>query len=234
MKPVIGILPLWDDEKDSLWMLPGYMEGIRQAGGLPVILPLTEDSEEIAQLVSMCSGLLFTGGHDVSPEIYHETSHFSNVVCCRARDLMEKQMLSLALERNLPILGICRGIQFLNAALGGTLYQHLPAEHPSDTKHQQKPPYDQPIHTVSVLNNSPLQHLLGKSVLDVNSYHHQAVRQLAPVLEPMALSPDGLVEAVYMPSKKYVWAVQWHPEFSYKTNTDSQKIFQSFVNSTLI
>ena len=123
MKPLIGVIPLWDDEKDSLWMLPGYLEGIRQAGGLPLIFPFTEDAQELEQLSGLCAGFLFTGGHDVSPDLYHEDPLPGLISSCRKRDVMESYVLEKAIAADKPILGICRGIQFINVMLGGTLYQ---------------------------------------------------------------------------------------------------------------
>ena len=231
--PVIGVAPLWDDEKDSLWMLPGYFDGIRQAGGLPIMLPLTDDPQDIMQLAMLCDGFLFTGGHDVSPALYGETPIDASVVCCPGRDAMETYMLHEALRLDKPVLGICRGIQFINAALGGTLYQDLPTQHPSDVAHHQRPPYDRPAHTVSVLPDTPLAQLLGCGQLPVNSYHHQAVRDLAPDLVPMAISSDGLTEALVKPDARFLWAVQWHPEFSFRTDENSRRIFAAFLNAAL-
>ena len=231
MKPVVGVMPLWDDEKDSLWMLPGYLEGIRQAGGLPIVLPLTEDEDELEQLVGLCDGFLFTGGHDVSPALYHEEPLEGLVDCCPKRDAMEGPVLQIALDRDLPVLGICRGIQFINAFLGGSLYQDLPSQHPSEVDHHQAPPYDTPAHEVALVDGSPLHRCLGAERLPVNSYHHQAVRRLASGLEAMACAPDGLIEAAYMPGKRFLWAVQWHPEFSYKTDEYSRRIFRALIDS---
>ena len=118
-KPIIGVTPLFDQERDSYWMLPGYLEGLEQAGAIPVVLPLPEESDDLTQLISLCDGLLFTGGQDVSPALYGETPKGTCGEICSARDRMEQVLLHLALERDLPVLGICRGIQFLNAALGG-------------------------------------------------------------------------------------------------------------------
>ena len=231
LKPLVGVMPLWDDGKESIWMLPGYLEGIRNAGGIPVILPFTTDTDELGQLAEMCDGFLFTGGHDVSPHIYNEEPLDDSVVCCKERDEMESYYLRVAMTSDKPVLGICRGIQFINAALGGTLYQDLPTQHPSDIEHHQKPPYDIPVHSISIVENSPLGKLLDTDQLQVNSYHHQAVRELSPKLMTMATSPDGLVEAVYMPGHRFLWAVQWHPEFSYLSDVSSQKIFSAFVEA---
>lgn len=230
MKPVVGVLPLWDDEKNSLWMLPGYFQGIEEAGGIPVMLPLTTDVNVIQQCVDMCDGFLFTGGQDVSPELYGEQA-MENVVSNKLRDDMESVLVSMALKEDKSILGICRGIQFLNAYLGGTLYQDLPSQYASKTEHHQKPPYDIPVHKNIILKVSPLYALLEREELLVNSYHHQAIKELSPQLKEMAKSEDGLIEAVCMPGQKFVWAVQWHPEFSYKTDESSRKILEKFVAS---
>ena len=230
-KPLIGVVPLWDDEKQSLWMLPGYFDGITQAGGLPIMLPLTEKPEELSRLAALCDGFLLTGGHDVSPALYHEEPIGDCVVCCPERDRMELLLLREALRLDKPVLGICRGIQFINAALGGSLYQDLNTQHPSQVEHHQHAPYDVPTHTVSLLPETPLRHLLGLERLDVNSYHHQAVREIAPGLVAMAVSPDGLTEALYKPDARFLWAVQWHPEFSFRVDESSRKIFAAFIEA---
>lgn len=231
LKPLIGVMPLWDDDKESVWMLPGYLEGIRQAGGIPVILPFTSENDELEQLAKMCDGFLFTGGHDVSPELYSEKPVDDSVICCKGRDEMESWYLKYAISSDKPLLGICRGIQFINAALGGTLYQDLPTQRSSEIDHHQKPPYDIPVHTVSIVKDSPLGKLLDTEQLSVNSYHHQAVKDLSPRLKAMAISTDGLIEAVFMPEHRFLWAVQWHPEFSYLTDINSRKIFKAFIDS---
>lgn len=231
MKPIIGVMPLWDDEKDSIWMLPGYMDGIRQAGGTPIIFPFSDDADEISGLVKLCDGILFTGGHDVSPGLYREEALPGLISCCEKRDAMERIVLRAAMELGKSILGICRGIQFINAALGGSLYQDLPSQHPSCVQHHQRAPYDVPVHNVEIEENTPLSDCLKVDHLAVNSCHHQAVKTLAPGLERMATSPDGLTEALYMPAKKFLWAVQWHPEFSYRVDANSRKIFKAFVDA---
>ena len=231
MKPIIGLVPLVDETKESLWMLPGYMDGIKEAGGIPVMLPLTDDKGDISGLLDHIQGILLTGGHDVNPALYGEAAIKECGAPCDERDAMEKELLTQALERDLPVFGICRGIQFMNAFLGGTLYQDLPTQHPSDTEHHQKPPYDVPVHKVNIAKESSLYRLLNTTSITVNSYHHQAVKQKAECLQTMAVSEDGIVEAVELPGKRYVRAVQWHPEFSYVRDESSKKIFEEFVRS---
>ena len=229
--PVIGLTPLVDIERNSYWMLPGYMDGIHMAGGIPVMLPLSSDRAELERLVSLCQGLLFTGGQDISPSVYGETVQVDNVICCPERDKMELTLLDIALERDIPVLGICRGIQLFNAAFGGSLYQDIPAQRPSETVHSQKPPYHFPVHEVTILQDSPLFSLLRTDCIPVNSYHHQAVRDLTPMLNCMAISEDGIVEAIEKPDQRFFWGVQWHPEFSYATDENSLRIFEAFVKA---
>ena len=235
-KPLIGVVPRWDAEKDSIWMLPGYMDGIEQAGGLPIMLPLTTDRSSLEQICRTFDGLLFTGGQDVDPSVYHEekTKHCGEI--CSQRDKMEATLFSLfVLEMDKPAFGICRGIQFFNAALGGTLYQDLPAQYKNAPKlrHHQKKPYDKPSHKVKIKTGSPLQLLLKADEIAVNSCHHQGVKELSKELVCMATAEDGLVEAVFVPGRRFAWAVQWHPEYSLNDEY-SRKLFLSFVNACLI
>ena len=231
MKPIIGLIPLVDDALESLWMLPGYMDGIAQAGGIPIMLPLTEDPADLEQLCGSCDGFLLTGGHDVSPSVYGEDRLPVCGVSCEARDRMERLVLDYALHSDKPVLGICRGLQLLNALLGGTLYQDLPSQHPGNVEHHQHPPYDAPIHEVRVLPDTPLHDLLKRDALQVNSYHHQAIKALSPRLKPMAFAADGLIEAAYMPGRRFVWGVQWHPEFAFRVDEPSAAILSAFVKA---
>ncbi len=129
------------------------------------------------------------------------------------------------------MLGICRGIQFMNVLGGGTLYQDILKEHPSDIVHHQEPPYDVPAHEVRILQETPLSELFCSEKIEVNSYHHQAIKEMGDGFLSMAISPDGLVEAIYKPDKKFVWAVQWHPELSFRRDENSRRIFERFVES---
>lgn len=162
--PLIGVVPLVDEGRDSYWMLPGYFEGALEAGGVPVMLPLTDDPEVLAELVSSCSGILVTGGQDVSPELYGEHGAEVAALCgelCAARDKMESVLISLAVRDDVPMLGICRGIQVINAVLGGTLWQDLPKQRPSEVEHHGLPPYEEPVHEVDVIPATPLAERLA-------------------------------------------------------------------------
>jgi len=227
-RPIIGVTPIWDEKKDSIWMLPGYMQGLEEAGAVPVILPLTTSETVLKQTADFFDGFLFSGGHDVNPKLYGQEKTELCGEICEMRDKMEAYVFREAvLNQKKPALGICRGIQFFNTLLGGSLYQDIPAELPSTIIHSQKPPYDVPAHAVRLVSESPLGKLIGKERIEVNSSHHQGINRLAKGLEVMALADDGLVEAVYMPAHPYAWAVQWHPELSLKDEV-SKKIFASF------
>ena len=211
--PIIGVTPLWDAERKSVWMLPDYLDGIRAAGGIPVVLPLEMSEADADRIVETCDGFLFTGGQDVGS--------------CPERDALETLVLSKALQSDNAILGICRGLQFINVFLGGTLWQDLPSQHPTEIVHRQGKPYDNPTH--KVILNGDLSTLLGKETLEVNTLHHQAAKDLGENLEMMAVAPDGIIEACQMVGKRFVWAVQWHPEYMFRTDSDSLAIFSCFV-----
>lgn len=230
-KPMIAIVPLYDEYKESYWMLPGYMKGIEMVGGLPVMLPLTHDKQILQQIVDTFDGFLFTGGHDLSPLLYNEEQIKECGLPCLERDKMEVELLKTVIQNDKPTLGICRGIQLFNVVYGGTLYQDLPSQKPTYVEHHQTPPYDQPIHQVQLLKDTPIYHLLKKEEISVNSYHHQAIKELSSLFEVMAYSEDHLIEGIYHPYKKFVWAVQWHPEFLYLKDSNSQKILKAFVES---
>jgi putative glutamine amidotransferase len=230
-QPLIGVVPLWDEDKNSIWMIPSYMNGIINAGGIPIILPLTDDVEIITRIAEKFDGFLFTGGQDVNPQVYGETPIEQCGCPCDIRNKMEAKLFDeTVIKLDKPALGICRGIQFLNAHLGGTLYQDLPLQHGTAVNHHQTPPYEIPVHTVNVLPDTFLAETIGEGTIKVNSYHHQAVKSLAGLLKTAAISEDGLIEAIIMPNRRFTIAVQWHPELSLE-NEVSQKLFEAFINA---
>ena len=135
MKPVIGMVPLWDSRRQSQWMLPGYPEHILQAGGVPLQLPLTAEPDALEQALSCCQGLLLTGGQDISPQLYDESPLQECGELCSIRDAMEQYMLAYALDTDTPVLGVCRGLQMMNVFCGGTLWQDIPTQHPTRIEH---------------------------------------------------------------------------------------------------
>lgn len=227
-KPIIGIVPLFDEYKDSYWMLPGYMLSIEKCGGIPIMLPLTTNKENIKELTKHCNGFLFSGGHDVNPNMYKEEKSEKCHNICYERDEMETILFEEIIKEDKPLLAICRGIQIINVLLGGSLYQDLQTQ--KGLHHVQKPPYDINLHKVDIIKDTPLYNLLNLNEIGVNSYHHQAIKDLAVNLKPMAVSKDGLIEGVYLEDKKFVWGLQWHPEFNYEKEETSIKIIKEFIN----
>lgn len=232
-KPVIGVIPLYDIQRKSLWMLPGYLDGIQKAGGVPLILPLSAEKDDILQIAQTCDGFLFPGGQDVDPALFGEPRRTEEDELCPQRDRIDEIVFRYAFEEDKPSLGICRGIQFFNAILGGTLYQDLPTQFESSIPHHMDAPYDRPAHDVEVVEGTPLCEIWKCRRHGVNSCHHQGVRTLAKGLEVMARADDGLVEALFHPQKKFFLAVQWHPEFIYQKDPQEQRLFEALVKSSL-
>ena len=210
------------------------MDGIRRAGAVPMILPLVCDQADLRQIKSMCSGYLFTGGHDVDPSLYGEEKTGLCGPACMERDRLEQNVFRMAWEDHKAVLGICRGLQLINVLMGGTLFQDLPSEFQGTCciEHHMKPPYSRVCHQVELVQGGPLCKLLGRNSMGVNSYHHQGIKKLAPGLKATAVAEDGLVEGIYAPDREYIQAVQWHPEFMSPGDADAGKIFRSFIEGS--
>ena len=217
---------------DQDWQLIAhdYLNAIWRAGAVPVLIPVSEDAEHALAMLEMVDGLLISGGNDVSPSMYDQPEKKCGTLDLN-RDRIEKTLLGAALEKNMPVLGICRGIQLMNAALGGTLHQDLPTE--GFTNHTiVDRERNAAAHTVDVKENSLLAEIIGNGTLGVNSFHHQAIDILASSLEAAAVTKEGIIESVYMPDKPFVLAVQWHPEMMYDSD-QQQKIFKAFVDACM-
>lgn len=232
-KPIIAVTALFDDEKDSIWMLPSYLDAITEVGGIPVILPLIDNEEDIKNLVSIYDGFLLTGGQDINPKIYNEEKAKQCGYINHERDTMEEILLSEILKVDKSILAICRGFQLLNSHLGGKLYQDISIEknNGKDSIHRQDKPYNKPIHKVKIKEESLLFEIIKASEIMVNSMHHQAVKKLSPIVEEAAISEDGLIEGIYLKNKRFVLGVQWHPELLYKDFENQFSIFKAFIDS---
>lgn len=227
--PLIGVTPLYDRARDSYWMLPGYFQALEQAGAVPVMLPLSIDETALSRIAETFDGFLFTGGPDAAPALYGEEQRPACGEICPERDALETALLKLLWDADKPVFGICRGLQMMHIQRGGTLYQDLPSEHPSDVIHRMEAPYDRTVHTVTIRKDSPLFAWFGTETIGVNSSHHQAIKDPAPGLEPAAFSPDGLTEAFYAPEKRFYCAVQWHPERLWVWDDYSRRLFAAFV-----
>ncbi len=232
-KPIIGLTPQYDYEKNRVWIGPNYLEAIRTAGGVPILLPLQVEKDELATAANVCDGFLFTGGPDIDPFRFGEETIKQCGVVVPERDKMEENLFQIAMESDKPILGICRGIQVLNVFLGGTLYQDITAQFPSDLSlsHSQQSGNSVLTHSVAIKENTMLHDIISKDFIKVNSFHHQAIKDVAPSLKVAGVSMDSLVEAVYFPDHKFFLGVQWHPEHLFSTNEDALNIFKAFVKA---
>ena len=227
-KPIIGVTPSVDEERHRCVVQPGYLESIQRAGGLPLMLPLADGDEDISRFVELCDGFLFVGGPDIEPRRYGQELLPECGPRNLQRDALEWKLMKAALASDKPILGICRGIQVLNTVLGGTLYQDIPSQYKTDLSHSMpEPPYNRIAHPLQVVEGTPLAMLPPAE--GINSRHHQAILDLAPGLEIMAYASDGIIEAVRMPEKSFVWAVQWHPEAYWEEDGIHIELFRQLV-----
>lgn len=231
MLPVIGIVPMYDDKMENYRLRPGYMDAVAKAGGIPVILHPTEDECVLEQLIESCDGFIFSGGQDIEPARYGEEKLESCEECMHARDSYELKLLKIVLDCNKPVLGICRGIQIFNVLYGGDLYQDIPSQLGADVIHRAFVIGEAAMHTVEVYEDTPLAHITGERSIEVNSFHHQSVKNLGAGLLPMAKSPDGVIEGVYVPGKRFAAAVQWHPELMFKTDKNAMALFEALVEA---
>jgi len=195
--------------------MEAYIQSISLAGGAPVMIPLGVPDEQLERIWEALDGILITGGGDIDPQFFGGESHPTLGGVDPDRDRIEFALIRKAVAEGKPLFGICRGIQTVNVALGGTLYTHIPDQLPGALKHDNDPYTDRKLlpHTVNVEPDSQLASLLGSINLPVNSLHHQGIDKLAEGLRPLAYAPDGLIEAVEVIDHPFSLAVQWHPEW---------------------
>ena len=211
-----------------------YLESIRRVHGVPV--PMTTLDDPLAVL-SQCDGLLLTGGGDIDPALYGEAPHATYAAAERGRDALELELAVRAIERDIPILAICRGLQVLNVALGGTLVQDIPSQVPNPLAHSVTDAFDRIAHDVTIDSESVLAQIMGTTPLAprtaVNSRHHQAIKRLAADLVITATASDGVIEAVERRPSRFCVAVQWHPENFWRTG-EFLPLFAAFVKATAL
>ena len=255
-RPVIGIVPTHLPSEGDIRLACNYADAVIFAGGAPVILPLAENEVVYAQLFPLLDGVLLTGGHDVNPARWDNAgvdttrgeicgSASSNTSGTRSeseitplRDAVEWRLVAYAISHGLPIYGICRGLQVLNAFFGGTLYEDLPRDFTPQNgealcehnAHTPEGDYDgeRLCHTVTFAEGSQLARIFDAENLAVNSLHHQAARNVAPKLCATAYAPDGVVEGVEAKDGSPIVAVQWHPEY-FGTTAPMNRFFQALV-----
>ena len=206
-----------------------YVRAVIAAGGTPLLIPSDEDDGLAAEYLPLLHGLLVPGGEDVTPALYGEDPLRQVTFMNEEKDRMELALIRGAVERGMPVFGICRGIQLLNVCFGGTLYQDLPTQYPGVLGHAQDMAIrGQLTHRVTLEPDSLLEKLLGGEPLSVNSYHHQAVRTPAPGFTVTARAADGVIEGVEDPERN-LYAVQWHPEDLVESHPRFRPLFRHLV-----
>ena len=235
--PLIGVTCmtiLTEDHSPRLGMSRSYVNALLRAGAAPLLIPHIADTATLRVLLGRLDGLLLPGGGDIDPERYGESRHEKCNEPSAERDDTELALARWAVEAGMPVLGICRGIQVLNVALGGSLYQDIGAQIPGAERHDWYPnhPRDRLSHAVTITPDTRLAHMVGAISLPVNSLHHQSVKDVASGLVVSARSPDGIVEAVEAPQHPFTIGLQWHPEELAGSDARAQRLFDAFVETS--
>ena len=234
MKPVIGITVSFSgqDSQTAIFLRETYPNEIRRAGGVPVILPLYIADGDIEEYTSRIDGILFSGGADLSPHLFNEDPIWELNSLSSVRDETELALMKAARLLHIPVLGICRGCQTINVALGGSLIQDIPRQINNSIGHYPKdtPSYE-PYHNVTILpGESRIAAIFKQSVIRTNSFHHQAVKQLAPGLRVTAKTQDGIIEAYEGEDPSwFIHSLQFHPETMCEKHPEFRGVFTDFV-----
>lgn len=236
-KPLIGISSDYTDAHDederfsesTYHLKENYIAAVEAGGGIPVIIPAIEDT---ASVLDRIDGLVISGGNfDIDPTFYDQPKKTTTRTINTKRTKLELALICDAWNRNIPILGICGGEQAINVALGGTLIQDINAELGPGHNHEQKTPNTETSHTVMIDPGSILHNILGETVLEVNSTHHQAIKKVPSSLKTVAFAEDGVIEGIEAKEKHFCIGVQWHPEALYKKDDRWLKLFSALAES---
>ncbi|MCI5839329.1 MAG: gamma-glutamyl-gamma-aminobutyrate hydrolase family protein [Peptoniphilaceae bacterium] len=235
---IIGLSAGIFEEKDydfagykKCYVNEDYVDSVIKAGGIPFILPVVDNKKVIENYISRIDGLILTGGNDVNPLLYNEEPKVKLESIYEKRDYFEFLLLEYALKKEIPILGICRGLQLINVFFGGSLYQDLSYDKNSYVKHNQKNNPTQKTHTVKLKNNSKIYNVFKKEIITVNSFHHQIINKLAEEFEVTAQAKDGVIECIESKHHDFLMAIQWHPEMLHNEDFANEKIFVEFLNA---
>ena len=211
-----------------------YLLALVKAGALPILIPVNLPLDSLEELLSHLDGVVFTGGGDIDPDRFGGLHHEAVSDIDPERDAIEMQLILKVSEKNIPFLAICRGLQVLNVAYGGTLYTHISdqLENALDHSNPVIDSFDKISHSVRVKGDSDLARIVGETEFGVNSLHHQGVKEVGKGLRAVAWAPDGLVEGLELPGHPFGIAVQWHPEWLID-DSHSQALFKAFVGATI-
>lgn len=239
-RPIIGITcsrsvnGRWSDYSLGHFMefaFDAYSQAVLNGGGAPLLVPISQDKDSLAAVCSRIDGLILTGGPDINPRFYKEEPRAGLRDVDEAQDRMEIELTRQALAADLPVFGICRGLQVLNVAMGGTLYQDIERQAPEACNHSPRADRGTVSHKVMIEPHTRLQGILQRRSLWVNSKHHQAVNQPASGLVASAVATDGIIEALEASDQTFVIAVQWHPEGLWEKDAAARKLFKALVSA---
>ena len=240
MTPLIGITcaqapgGAWGKFSTSHYMEFTYKEyshAVTNSGGAPMLIPVAQNNQSLTVIINRIDGLILSGGVDVNPKFYGEQPVTGLGEIDEDRDRTELELAKMAYAKNLPIFAICRGIQVLNVALGGTLYQDIANQINESIFHTQNASKSVTTHTVQIETETALYQIFKRKTVWVNGKHHQAVKDIAQGLRVSARAVDGVIEGIEHPSKKFVLGVQWHPEGTWSSDTYSKKLFRAFIKA---
>lgn len=232
MGPIIGIVCGHDtkDGGDRYYVAYSSIRSVAEAGGVPIMIPYTNDEDKLARALQLVGGVLLPGGVDVDPELYAEEPIRGLGRIDPIWDALDVTAARIALERDIPVLGLCRGMQVLNVAAGGSLWQDIPSQVKDALQHGQKAPRWAATHRIDIEADSVLAEVLGTS-RRVNSYHHQAVKEPGRGIRVTARAADGIVEAIESTEHRFALGVQWHPELMIDSDPEQRGLFQRFVQA---
>ena len=227
MRPIVGILSTYCEETQE-----DYVRAIESAGGSPIIINKVEGLKTFEPIIKVLDGIIFTGGADISPSTYNEMPQAGLRLVDPERDEFELVLAKwILLNTSIPILGICRGMQILNVADGGSLYQNLLKQKPTKSNHWLKSifPKDEPSHIVNINKPSKLYDIFEKEKMMVNSFHHQGIKKIGKSYKVIMTSEDDVIEAIEMKEERFVVGVQWHPEMLIEKYPEFLLLFRSFI-----
>ncbi|HSQ92561.1 MAG TPA: gamma-glutamyl-gamma-aminobutyrate hydrolase family protein [Nitrospiraceae bacterium] len=241
MKPIIGVTPdfnagdrkEWGGREPTYFLRARYIRAIEELGGVPLVLPLHADRTTRRHILHNLDGLLITGsGPDLPPSLYGERQRFPFKIVSERRASFELDIVRLAKQADLPLLGICGGMQTMNVACGGSLIQDIPAQISKPLQHRQQTHATNLSHTITVAPGSLLRRIVRSASMRVNSSHHQSVNAVAPSLIASAQASDGIVEAIESPAHRFFLGIQWHPEFLFDQYPLHRRLFEAFLRAS--